>query len=240
MIPSDFLSLILEAQNGGQHSLTRIIEENSGLIWSVVRRYQGRNVELDDLYQLGSLGFLKAVNGFDPSFGTQFSTYAVPKIAGEIRRFLRDDGMVKVSRSVKEQAYLVQQTRLRLQDSLKREPSLSEVAENCGLEVEEIASLDLATASVSSLQADSGESELPLEARLGCDGPEEALVEKVDLHNAIGTLSEREQTVIFLRYYKGLTQEKIARIVGVSQVQVSRVEKKALLSLQKLLLEAYS
>lgn len=143
MIASDFLSLILEVQGGDHQALTRIVEENSGLIWSIVRRYQGRNVELDDLYQLGSLGFLKAVQGFDPSFGTQFSTYAIPKIAGEIRRFLRDDGMVKISRSVKEQAYLVQQTRLQLQNTLKRDPSLSEVAEHCGLEVEEIASLAL-------------------------------------------------------------------------------------------------
>lgn len=225
---ADTLTLMEAARAGDNEACTRLLDENAGLIWSIVRRYNRRQIETDDLYQLGCLGFLKAVRGFEPSLGHQFSTYAVPKIAGEIRRFLRDDGMVKVSRGVKERAYLIRQARDALQISLDREPSLSELSAETGLPIEEIAAADLATSAVSSLQAESGEDGLSLENVLGCDGPEEHLVESVDLHNAIATLPERERKIIFLRYYKGLTQDKIAKILGISQVQVSRLEKRAI------------
>jgi RNA polymerase sporulation-specific sigma factor len=183
---------------------------------------------MEDLYQLGCLGFLKAVRGFEPEYGTQFSTYAVPKIAGEIRRFLRDDGIVKVSRSVKERAGTIRQARDYLQAALDREPTLSELAAETGFSREEIAATDIATSSVASLQSETGDGGMSLESVLGCDGPEERLVEQVDLHNAIASLPERERKIIFLRYYKGLTQDKIAHILGISQVQVSRLEKKTI------------
>ena len=229
---------LLEAAREGDHrACEQVLQENNGLIWSVVRRYYGRGVEPDDLYQLGCLGFLKAVRGFDPAYGTQFSTYAVPKIAGEIRRFLRDDGTVKVSRGVKERAQVIRLARDKLGHSLGREPTLSELAEETGLEAEEIAAAETATLSVTSLQGESGEDGFTLEAVLGTDGMEERLIEQVALRDAIAALPEREQQVIGLRFYKNLTQERAARVLGVSQVQVSRIERRAMAHLRELMQE---
>lgn len=225
---SETLSLMEAARQGDNEAATRLLEENAGLIWSIVRRYSRRSVEMEDLYQLGCLGFLKAVRGFEPEYGTQFSTYAVPKIAGEIRRFLRDDGMVKVSRGVKERGWSIRTARDKLNLALGREPSLSELAAETGFTPEEIASTDIATSTVASLQSESGEAGLSLEGLLGCEGPEESLVEKVSLRSAINLLPEREQKIILLRYYKGLTQDRTARILGISQVQVSRLERKSI------------
>ncbi|MBR5534944.1 MAG: sigma-70 family RNA polymerase sigma factor [Ruminiclostridium sp.] len=230
-------ALIRAAQDGDQAAYQQLVEENTGLIWSVVKRYTHRGVESEDLFQLGCLGFLKAVQGFDPAFGTQFSTYAVPKIAGEIRRFLRDDGMVKVGRGMKEQALTIYRARVQLVDQLGREPALSELAQTTGLTPEDIAAADLATASVSSLQAESRETGLALEGMLGSESPEEGLVERVALRTAIDRLPERERKLILLRYYKGLTQDKTAKILGISQVQVSRLEKKTLQALRQELAE---
>ena len=150
-----------------------MIEENTGLIWSVARRYFGRGVDADDLYQLGCLGFLKAIEGFDERFGTQFSTYAVPKIAGEIRRFLRDDGAVKVSRGLKERAQQIHAARRRLEQTLGREPALSEIAAECGVSVEEIAEAETAAAPAESLQRESGDEGFTLEHVLGDYGQED-------------------------------------------------------------------
>ena len=194
----------------------------------MVRRYCGRGVEMDDLYQLGCLGFVKAVQGFDPGFGTQFSTYAVPKIAGEIRRFLRDDGPVKVSRGMKERAGLIRAAQVRLEERLGREPTLSQLAEETGLEPEEVAAAQLSAEPVLSLQGETGESGLILEGLLGDDGLEEKTVERLALERALELLPQRERTVIQLRYYKGLTQSQCARVIGVSQVQISRLERRAL------------
>ena len=151
------LSLLEEARKGDNRACERLLEENSGLVWSIVRRYFGRGVDPEDLYQLGCLGFVKAVRGFDPAFGCQFSTYAVPKIAGEIRRFLRDDGTVKVSRGLREQGGSIQKARDKLQRELGREPTLSELSEETGLEPEEIASAETANAPVTSLKMDLGD-----------------------------------------------------------------------------------
>ena len=184
-------------------------------------------MEPDDLYQLGCLGFLKAVRGFDPAYGTQFSTYAVPKIAGEIRRFLRDDGPVKVSRGVKERAVTIYTARTKLTAALGREPTLSELAAETGLTAEDIAATETAAGPVASLQMETAEG-FTLESVLGEDGMEETVVERVALRAAIDELPEREKQVILLRFYKGLTQERAARVLGVSQVQVSRIERKAM------------
>ena len=225
--------LLEAARQGDSRACEQVLQENNGLIWSVVRRYYGRGVEPDDLYQLGCLGFLKAVQGFDPAFGTQFSTYAVPKIAGEIRRFLRDDGPVKVSRGLKERSSAIKNARGRLCTQLGREPTLSELAGETGLSPEDIAAAETAAEPVISLQAQTGESGLTLEGMLGAGDEEEELVERLTLRAALSKLPEREQQVLLLRYYRGMTQVNAARVLGVSQVQVSRLERRALERLRR-------
>lgn len=226
--------LLQAAKEGDNHACEQVLQENAGLLWSIVRRYYGRGVDPDDLYQLACLGFLKAVRGYDADFGTQFSTYAVPKIAGEIRRFLRDDGAVKVSRGVKERAMTIRAVRNRLQSQLGREPTLSELSEQTGLEPEEIAAAETAVEPVASLQMETGEG-LTLESLLGDGGMEETLVERMVLHRAMEQLPEQERKVLLLRYYKGLTQSNVARVIGVSQVQVSRLEHRAVGHLRELM-----
>ena len=225
--------LLRRAKQGDREAGEALVVGNSGLIWSIARRYFGRGVDPEDLYQLGCLGFLKAVEGFDLDFGTQFSTYAVPKIAGEIRRFLRDDGTVKVSRSLKERAMMIRLTRQKLTNRLGREPTLSELSEETGLQPEEIATAETATGTAESIQKRSGEDGFALEDVLTEGEMEEKIVERIALREAIACLSEREQMVIKLRFFHGLTQDKTARILGVSQVQISRIEKKALENLRK-------
>ena len=226
------LELLRAAQKGDRDACEQAVIENNGLIWSVVRRYYGRGVEPDDLYQLGCLGFLKAVQGFDFDYGTCFSTYAVPKIAGEIRRFLRDDGMLKVGRSIREKAQTLYSIRERLRHELGREPFLSELSETAGMTPEEIAEIDLATDTPESLQQETTDG-LTLEGMLGTEAPEEKLVEKIALREAIDQLPEKERMTILLRYFKGLTQEQTARVLGVSQVQISRLERRGLERLRK-------
>lgn len=225
------LALLEQAQRGDESACNRMLEENSGLIWSIVRRYHGCGVESDDLYQLGCIGFIKAVKGFNFAYGTQFSTYAVPKIAGEIRRFLRDDGAVKVGRTIKEKGQTLWSAREKLRQQLGREAHLSELSEATGISVEEIASIDLATIAPESLQQETAEG-LTLESTLGTDGEEDKLVERLALRQAIDTLPEKERMTILLRFFKCLTQQQTARILGVSQVQVSRLERRSLAKLR--------
>ena len=211
MIAEETRALLRRAQAGDVQAAERMVEENTGLIWSVARRFFGRGVEPDDLYQLGCVGFLKAMQGFDEQFGTCFSTYAVPKIAGEIRRFLRDDGAVKVSRSMKERAQGIRTARTRLEQTLGREPTLSETA----------------TGPTESLQRENGETGFTLEHTLGDYEQEMRMVEYADLREALRRLPERERQVIALRFYHGLTQQRAAELLHISQVQVSRLERRA-------------
>ena len=227
--------LILRAREGDREAAELLVTENSGLIWSVAKRFAGRGVESDDLYQLGCLGFLKAVEGFDLSYGTQFSTYAVPKIAGEIRRFLRDDGTVKVSRSIKEQASHIRTMRNLLVTALGREPTIAELSNQTGLTPEEIALAETATAATESIHREAGEDGFTLENILTDTESEENLVERISLKQAIERLPEREMLVIKMRYFHALTQDRVAKVLQVSQVQVSRIEKKALQQLRQLL-----
>lgn len=227
--------LIARSQNGDVRAKEQLVEENAGLIWSVARRFIGRGTEADDLYQIGCVGFLKAIDGFDLAYGTQFSTYAVPKITGEIRRFLRDDGAVKVSRSIKERAATIKKARGELTAVLGREPVISEIVEYTGFTIDEIESAEQATAFVESIQQETGEEGFSLENILSDTDSEDAVLEKMALRQAIDKLPERESMVIRLRYYHGLTQDKISKILSVSQVQVSRIEKKALERLNELL-----
>ncbi len=220
--------LIRSAQAGDDEACARLVEENSGLVWSIAKRYFGRGVDPEDLFQLGCLGLLKAIRGFDIDYGTRFSTYAVPKISGEIRRFLRDDGTIKVSRGMKERSRAVQSARSSLQQVLGREPTLSELSERTGLSAEELAAAEGALSMAESLQEVRGEEQLTLEHILGDDGQEERLVERITLDAAMEELPEQERMVIALRYFHGLTQEKTAAVLGISQVQVSRLQHRAL------------
>lgn len=227
--------LLAAARNGDESASEALITENSGLIWAVVRRFMGRGVEAEDLYQLGCLGLLKAIEGFDTEFGTQFSTYAVPKIAGEIRRFLRDDGAVKVSRSIKEQAATIKSVRSRLTGALGREPTIQEISNQTGFSLEEIALAETATAATESIQRENGEEGFSLENVLTDTESEERMVEKIALRQAIDKLPERERMVIQLRYFHCLTQQRVAKVLDVSQVQVSRIEKKAVAMLREMM-----
>ena len=228
--------LIARCQAGDQEAKEILLLENSGLIWSVTRRFLGRGTEADDMYQLACLGFLKAVDGFDLNFGTQFSTYAVPKIAGEIRRFLRDDGVVKVSRGIKERAATIKTARNQLTNSLGREPTVSEISAKTGFSLEDIAIAESATAAVESIHQTAGDEGFTLENVLTDTQSEEVLLEQLALRQAIEKLPEREAMVIKLRYFHGLTQQRVSKVLNVSQVQISRIEKKALEKLRELML----
>ncbi|MBR5216798.1 MAG: sigma-70 family RNA polymerase sigma factor, partial [Oscillospiraceae bacterium] len=219
MSGTELFALLDRAQNGDDDACRQVLIENAGLIWSIVKRYYGCGVEVDDLYQLGCIGFIKAVKGFDITYGTQFSTYAVPKIAGEIRRYLRDDGMVKVGRSMREKGQMLWGVKERLRQQLGREPRVSEVSAETGMTIEEIASVELATGAPESLQQETAEG-MTLESVLGTNAPEENLIEKIALREAIRSLPEKEQMTILLRFFKGLTQSQTAKILQVSQVQV--------------------
>ena len=229
---SEQKDLLAAAKEGDREACQEIIHTNDRLIWSIVQRYTGRGVELDDLFQLGCIGFLKAIQGFDPDYGTCFSTYAVPKIAGEIRRFLRDDGAVKVSRAVKERAVRVRRVQSELEGRLGRSPSVSELAAACALTPEEVAVCEQADVSVDSL-----ERELSGGGRLGDlvgdEGMEERTCLYLSLEEALLSLPERERQVIALRFARDMTQQQVSRIIGVSQVQVSRIEKRALAALRE-------
>ena len=227
--------LLIKAQAGDEKAKESLVVQNSGLIWAVARRFIGRGAELDDLYQLGCMGFLKAIDGFDLQFGTQFSTYAVPKISGEIRRFLRDDGAIKVSRGIKEQAAHIKTARQKLLQSLGREPTICEISEFTGIMPEEIATAEAAVANVESIQQENGDGGLCLEDVISNQDGEEKLLEHLLLRQSMGKISEREQMLISLRYFHGLTQEQTAKILQVSQVQVSRIEKKAIIRLRELM-----
>ena len=225
--------LLERAREGDRAAAETLLEANSGLIWSIAKRYFGCGVEGDDLYQLGCLGFLKAVQSFSTEYGTRFSTYAVPKISGEIRRFLRDDGAVKVSRSLKERAQAVRMARKALEQRLGREPVLSELSRETGFTPEEIAEAETATSAAASLQQESREDGPSLEELLSDPEQEERMIESLALREAIQALPRQERMVIALRYYRGLTQTRTAELLGVSQVQVSRLERRAVETLRK-------
>lgn len=227
--------LIAKCQAGDEQAKEVILKQNAGLIWSVVKRFSGKGTETEDLYQLGCLGFLKAVDGFDLQFGTQFSTYAVPKIAGEIRRFLRDDGAIKVSRSIKERGATIKTAHNTLQQKFGRDPTIQELSDHTGISVDEIVEAESALSVVESIYQSAGEDGFSLEDVLTDTQGEDQVLEQISLRQAIGCLPEKEKMVIKLRYFHGLTQERTAKILSVSQVQVSRIEKKALNILRKMM-----
>lgn len=225
--------LILAAKNGNEDAFEKLISDNSPLIWSIVKRFLGRGTDAEDLYQLGCLGLLKAIRGFDETLGNCFSTYAVPKISGEIRRFLRDDGAIKVSRTIKERAYKIRTVSDELQNELNRDPTISEISKRTGFTIEEIAQAEEATAVTDSLNREINEDGQTLGEIIGNQGIEERTIENISLSDAIDKLSDREKIVIKLRFYKGMTQIRTAKVMQISQVQVSRIERAAISHLRE-------
>ena len=206
-------ALLRRASDGDRTAESALVEENSGLIHTIARRYYGRGLEPEDLYQLACVGFIKAVRGFDPALGNEFSTYAVPKIAGEIRRFLRDDGAVKVSRAVKERAMRVRRIQSELESRLGRSPGVSELAAAAGLTPEEVAACEQAEVSVDSLERElSGGGRLG--DLIGDEGMEERTCLYLSLEEALETLPERERQVIALRYARDMTQQQVSHLPG--------------------------
>ncbi len=213
-----------------------LVERHTPLVRSIVRRYIGCGVEPDDLFQLGVIGLIKAIDNFDARRGVQFSTYAVPKIAGEIRRFLRDDGAVRVSRTVRERAASLERERLRLASESGREPTLSELAAAAGLSAEEAAVCLCAPLRVSSLDEPVGEDGAPLRELIAGENGEERLLERLDLRDALRALDDVERRVLLLRYWRDMTQQQAGALLGMSQVKVSRTEKRAVARLREMLL----
>lgn len=233
------LALIGRAHQGDKVARDKVYEENIGLIYSVVKRFAGRGVEAEDLFQIGSIGLLKAVDKFDTSFEVKFSTYAVPMIIGEIRRYLRDTGIIKVSRSLKESQYRVFKIREDLEKKLGREPSVTELAEAAEISLEELNMVLEAGAEVESLHKTiyQGEgTELSLLDKIPeKENRQEKLLDKVLLEELLGRLETEERKLIYMRYFQDMTQTEIARQLHISQVQVSRMEKRILKKLKKLL-----
>ncbi len=231
------LALIGRAHQGDKVARDKVYEENTGLIYSVVKRFAGRGVEAEDLFQIGSIGLLKAVDKFDTSFEVKFSTYAVPMIIGEIRRYLRDTGIIKVSRSLKESQYRVFKIREDLEKKLGREPSVTELAEAAEISLEELNMVLEAGAEVESLHKTiyQGEgTELSLLDKIPeKENRQEKLLDKVLLEELLGRLETEERKLIYMRYFQDMTQTEIARQLHISQVQVSRMEKRILKKLKK-------
>ena len=232
------IALIQKSHEGDKAAREQLVEENVGLIWCVVKRFYGRGLENEDLFQIGSIGLLKAIDKFDLSYDVKFSTYAVPMISGEIKRFLRDDGMIKVSRTLKELSYKIFQTREKLLDLLGREPTIEELAEKMQIDKEEIVEALEAGSEVESIykpihQKEGNESRLmdKLEEK---EHREEKILDHMLLQQLLGTLEKEERTLIYMRYFQDKTQSQVGKELGISQVQVSRMEKKIMENLRKI------
>ena len=233
------LELILRAQQGDDKAKNQLVNENMGLIWSLVRRFAGRGYDLEDLFQIGSIGLLKSIDKFDLSFNVKFSTYAVPMIVGEIKRFLRDDGMLKVSRTLKETAYKARVLKEELLKEFNREPTISEIAAGLDMEVEEVAYALESSAEVESLNAviyrGDGKPITLSEKIDEAPAAQNNLVDKMVLTELIDRLLPIERELITMRYFEDHTQTEIAEALHISQVQVSRIEKRILKKMKLML-----
>lgn len=234
--------LIRQAQAGKRESREVLIEQNLGLVHHIVKRFQGRGYEAEDLFQIGVIGLIKAIDKFDTSFEVKFSTYAVPLIAGEIKRFIRDDGPVKVSRTLKENGIKVKYARERLGMQLNREPTVEEVAKEAALTTEEVvlameAGIQVESIYKSVYQNDGNEIYIVDQLADKGKDEQESLLNHLVVNQLIGSLPEKEQKLIVLRYFQDKTQTEVAKILGISQVQVSRLEKRILLALREKMME---
>ena len=229
MYPTD-KELLVKAAAGDSTSAQKLVENNYGLVLSIVKRFQNRGVEKEDLVQIGSIGLIKAIQNFNTEYNVMFSTYAVPMIAGEIKRFLRDDGPVKVSRSLKELNAKARAAQSELTLSLKREPTLAEIAKRLDVSVEDLTLAMEATQSPESFYRQNDDEDAYVLDKLVGQQPSEfdGILDKMTVSALLETLSEEEKTIIRMRYYGGKTQQQVGQVLGISQVQVSRKEKKAL------------
>lgn len=233
---------ILNAQNGDRDEMAKLIEENNGLIWSIVKRFSGRGYELEDLYQIGAMGFIKAIKRFDTSFDVRLSTYAVPYILGEIKRFIRDDGPIKVSRSIKELSIKILELKKEHLNKTGEEISLKQISEILKIPKEEIAMAIESANPVDSIEdasyTDNKEDKsISILDRISTGEDEQTLISnRLTVEKLIEDLQEKEKEVIMLRFYKNKTQMQVSKILGISQVQVSRTERKILNNMKKALM----
>ncbi|NCC15517.1 MAG: SigB/SigF/SigG family RNA polymerase sigma factor [Clostridia bacterium] len=226
--------LIRQAKEGDRQAKEILLQENSGLVWSVARRFQGRGVEIEDLYQIGAIGLLKCIEKFDFSYEVKFSTYAVPMIIGEIRRFLRDDGTIKISRSLKELAAKAKRMQEKLQQEKNRDVTIQELAEALEVELEQLIPALEARKEVESLNAPiSYDEDLQVQDKLASKEDGEQVINRLCLMEALDNLEVKERQIIVLRYFEDRTQTEVAKRMGISQVQVSRIEKKVLERMKK-------
>ncbi len=225
---------IIEAQKGNQEKMEQILKDNNGLTWSIVKRFTGRGYEAEDLYQIGCMGFIKAIKRFDTNFDVRISTYAVPYILGEIKRFIRDDGLIKVSRSIKELGIKIRELE---QDYMKKEGkeiTINILAERLNVSKEEIAVAIDSSRCVESINDDSQDDDKLSKLERISTGMDEAsmIINKISVKELIENLDTREKEIILLRYYKEKTQTEVAQILGITQVQVSRIEKRILMNMK--------
>jgi len=227
------IELIKSAQNGDNEAKTILLNNNMPLIKSIVRRYQNKQIEYDDLIQLGSLGFVKAVNNFNTDYGVKFSTYAVPMIAGEIKRYIRDNGAIKVSRSIKAQNQVLNAFIEEYRQAHNEEPSIKAIAEHMNIEETDVVFIMDSAKYPMSIYAESEEEGLSLVDKIADKSNQDDYIEKMVLHDIINKFDERDKKIIILRYFRDRTQSEIAGELGVSQVQVSRLEAKILERIKK-------
>lgn len=232
------LESIMEAQNGNEEEMTKLIQENNGLIWSIVKRFTGRGYEIEDIYQIGCIGFIKAIKRFNSEFEVKLSTYAVPYILGEIKRFLRDDGPIKLSRSIKELNVKIKELQKEHLNKTGKEITLQELSKELKVSKEEIAMAIDSGTPIDSLESASyrdnkTDKTISLIDKISTNTDEALLISnKITIQQLIKDLEDREKEVIILRYYKEKTQMQVAKILGITQVQVSRIEKKVLNSMK--------
>lgn len=232
------LGLIAKAKDNDEFAKEKLIEENSPLIKSVVKRFLNKGIEYDDLYQLGSLGFLKAINNFDSSFNVKFSTYAVPMIAGEIKRYMRDTGVMKISRSVKTLSFKINRFVDDYSAKFDKSPTVEEIAEAMGVDAQEVVYAMESSRQILSLNMDVSDGDgkqQSLEEKVSDVNPFDNVVDNMVLYKAISKLSEREKKIIMLRYFRDKTQKEVSLVLGVSQVQISRLENKIIEKIKKYL-----
>lgn len=228
---TDNAALLERVREGDKRAENIMVEQNMGLVYSIVKRFSGRGYETEDLIQIGAIGLIKAVKNFNSEFNVQFSTYAVPMITGEIKRFIRDDGSIKISRTLKENAMKGWRAEELLRRRLNRDPTINEVAEECGIEAEMlIEAFEAATPPESIYESvyNNGEKEIKVIDTIEGESIEENVINKVLLDSILKNLKPREKEILILRYFKGKTQSEIAKTIGVSQVQISRIEKKVI------------
>ena len=231
------IALIQKSHDGDERARAQLMEENTGLIWCVAKRFYGRGTEPEDLFQIGSIGLLKAIDKFDLSYDVKFSTYAVPMISGEIKRFLRDDGMIKVSRSLKEIAYRSYLAGEKIREETGKEATIEEIAEKIEVEKETLILAMEASSEVESLQKTiyqgDGNEILLMDKIVEEEEREEKILNTMLLKQLLGELGERERELLSLRYFGNKTQGEVGKMMGISQVQVSRMEKRILQELRK-------